>query len=157
MAVTKKWDDRIDWRGFTFTRAMVEQLKWVEEMSGLSLVIGQGSFHKGVAASAGSHDEEAVDLSVRQYTEDEKKTLDYWMKRAGFAGWLRRAITGLWPEHYHAVPLGRGRLLSPLARIQTVDFDKRLDGLASHRPDPSWRPKVKRRWSYRLGRPIPRV
>lgn len=151
-----KWNAKTTWRGHTFTHRTVAMLKWVEAKSGLTLVVGQGSYNVGgVAASAGTHDREAVDLSIRAYSPAQKATLDKYMKLAGFAGWRRTTLPGVWPEHYHAVPIGGD--LSWLAAAQVIDFDKRRDGLKSHVPDPSFRPSPKRKWSYLLNRPVPRV
>lgn len=150
------WNDRITWRGKTFTRRAAAMLRWVEDRSGLTLTPAQGSYNVGgVAASGGTHDREAVDLSLRGYSTADILKLDRYMKLAGFAGWHRTAVPGLWGAHYHALPIGGD--LSPGAAAQVRDFDRRTDGLRSQRPDPSFRPTPRRRWSYALRRPVPRI
>ena len=150
------WNARTTWRGKTFTRRTVAMLRWVEEKSGLVLTPAQGSYNAGgVAASGGTHDREAVDLSLRGYSTADIVKLDRYMKLAGFAGWHRVAVPGLWGAHYHALPIGGD--LSPAAAQQVRNFDARTDGLRSQRPDRSFRPTPKRRWSYRLKRPMPRI
>lgn len=150
------WNDRITWRGKTFTRRTVAMLRWVEDKSGLTLTPAQGSYNVGgVAASGGTHDREAVDLSIRGYSAADIVTLDRWMKLAGFCGWHRTTVPGLWGAHYHAIP--RGGDLSRAAADQVTWFDRKRDGLRSERPDPTFRPSPKRRWSWTLKRPVPTI
>jgi hypothetical protein len=147
---------RVTWRGKTFTHRTLAMLRWVEAKSGLRLVPAQGSYNAGgVSASGGTHDREAVDLSLQGYSDADIKKLDVWMKRAGFAGWYRPYVPGVWGRHYHALPI-KGDL-SSAAASQVWSFDQRRDALRSNRPDPSFRPSPKRRWSYPLRRPVPRI
>ena len=147
---------RTTWRGKTFTHRTVAMLRYVEDKSGLRLTPAQGSYNAGgVAASGGTHDREAVDLSLQGYSTADILNLDRWMKRAGFAGWYRPTVPGLWGRHYHALPI-KGDL-SPAAAAQVRSFDARRDGLRGDRVDNSFRPKVKRQWAYALGKPVPRI
>lgn len=149
------WDERITWRGKTFTRRAVDSLRWVEERSGIRIDPAQGSFNAGgVAASGGTHDGEAIDIRVRGLGPVEIRSLVEWMRRAGWAAWYRPPSSS-WGPHVHAIPTVG--ILSPSAAQQVRAFDAGRDGLAGNRPDPTWRPKVRRRWSYRLGKPVPRV
>lgn len=148
------WNDRIAWRGATFTRRAVQSLRWVEDHSGVPIVPAQGSFNPGVGASGGTHDQEAIDCRVRGYSPAERERLVLWLRRAGWAAWYRPPSAS-WGPHVHGVPTTG--LLSPQAALQVRAFDAGRDGLAGNRVDPTWRPRIKRRWSYRLGRPVPRI
>jgi hypothetical protein len=146
---------RATWRGHTFTHRTVAMLRWVEDRSGLRLEPAQGSYNGGgVAASGGTHDREAVDLRVRNYTQAEITALVSWLRKAGFAAWYR-APSSSWGPHIHAVPIGGD--LSAQAAYQVRAYDAKRDGLTGNRVDTAWRPKIKRRWSYVLGKPVPRI
>lgn len=148
------WDDRITWRHHTFTRRAVQSLRWVEDKSGVRIEPGQGSFNKGgVSASGGTHDGEAIDIRVRGMSADEIKRLVIWLRKAGWAAWYRKPSIA-WGAHVHAVPTTG--ILSPQAAQQVRAFDLGRDGLAGNALDPTWRPRIKRRWSYKLNRPVPR-
>lgn len=149
------WNDRILWRGQRFTRRAVQSLRWAEEKSGVRIDPSQGSFNSGgVAASGGTHDGEAVDLRVRGLSPAEIERLVIWLRKAGWAAWYR-APSSSWGPHIHAVPTTG--ILSPAAAQQVRAFDAGRDGLRGNRVDPTWRPRIKRRWSYKLGKPVPRV
>lgn len=153
---SKKALERITWCEARFNRRTVRMLKWVEKKSGSPLRIAQGSFNKGgVRASAGTHDGSAVDIGTAHISKAQAEHILKWMKRAGFAAWLRTPNQGFDP-HIHAIPFGDPDV-SPSAAQQRKDFDAGLDGLAGRRKDPNpWRPRVKRSFSFRLRRPIPR-
>lgn len=150
------WDERVTWRGHTFTRRAVQSLRWVELKSGVKIEPVQGSFNRGgVSQSAGTHDGEAVDIRVRNLSPEEIRRLVVWLRKAGWAAWYR-APSAAWGPHVHAVPAG-STLLSASAAQQVRAYDAGRDGLAGNRVDHTWRPRLKRRWSYRLGRPVPRA
>lgn len=156
MANRPRWDDVLTWRGYKFTRRAIQSLRWVEEKSGVRINPAQGSFNSGgVAASGGTHDGEAIDIRVGGMGPVEIKTLVTWLRKAGWAAWYRAPIPGLWGPHVHAVPT-TGKL-SAQAAYQVRAFDAGRDGLAGNRVAPTWRPKIKRRWSFALNRPVPRV
>jgi hypothetical protein len=150
-----KWNDRITWRGKTFTRRAVQSLRWAEDKAGVTINPSQGSFNGGgVAASGGTHDGEAIDIRVGGLSRADIDRLVHWLRRAGWAAWYRPAGPS-WGAHIHAVPTTG--ILSAQAASQVRAFDAGRDGLRGNRIDPTWRPKVKRRWSYKLGKPVPRV
>ena len=156
MANSPRWDDVLTWRGYKFTRRAIQSLRWVEEKSGVRINPAQGSFNPGgVGASGGTHDQEAIDIRVGGLSPAEIERLVIWLRKAGWAAWYRRAVPGLWGAHVHAVPT-TGKL-SPQAAYQVRAFDAGRDGLAGNRVDPTWRPRIRRRWSYKLGKPVPRV
>lgn len=121
---------RVSFRGRTVntrTRAMLER---AEKRLGYELTILQGSYNKGVGASAGTHDGGgAVDLAP---FDRERKVLV--LRQVGFAAWYRPAISGLWPAHIHAVAMGDTEL-APLAAQQVTAYRLGRDGLAGNGPD----------------------
>lgn len=155
MATERRWDDRLTWRGHTFTRRAVQSLRWAERNSGVTITPVQGSFNRGgVSASGGTHDGEAIDIRVRGLSPAERERLVIWLRKAGWAAWYR-APSSSWGPHIHAIPTTG--ILSPQAKYQVRAFDAGRDGLRGNRIDPTWRPKVKRRWSFKLRRPVPRI
>jgi hypothetical protein len=145
---------RVGWRGVTLNRRTVDALRWVEKRS-FPLLPAQGSYNKGVGASAGTHDGGgAIDLRVRQYTTDQRITVVRALKDAGFAAWYRAEVPGLWGPHIHALLIG-DREMAAGARAQVLAFDAGRDGLRGNRPDPTYRP-ARKRWAYTLGRPVTR-
>lgn len=154
MRRTKRYDKRW-WRGVLLNNGTISALERVERRTGLHLNPTQGSYNGGagrVGASGGTHDGGgAVDLSVKGYTNSEKRLLNVEMRRAGFAGWHRDYIPGLWPEHYHAELIG-DRDASDSARAQWAAYAAHRNGLRDNGWDSSWRPRIPRRWSHRLNR-----
>lgn len=98
-----------------------------EKRLGYTLTIVQGSYHKGVSASAGTHDGGGV-VDLAPYDWERKVQV---LRRVGFAAWHRPAIPGLWGEHIHAVLIGNAKL-APTAAAQVTDYQNHRDGLATH-------------------------
>lgn len=105
----------------------------------------QGSYNRGgVSASAGTHDGGgAVDLSVAGLTGAQQLALVTELRRRNAAAWLRSPKYG-WPAsaggpHIHAIVRDEPGL-SAGAKAQVAAYDKKLNGLASKRPDPFARP-----------------
>lgn len=128
-------------------------LKAAEKRLGYSLTLTQGSYNAGgVAASAGTHDGGGVvDLKAWDWQNKVRA-----LRAVGFAAWHRPAITGLWPEHIHAVLIGNAKL-SDAARSQISDYVRGLDGLASHRLDPFPRPTPIPLFRFRRGTRGPEI
>jgi hypothetical protein len=88
----------------------------------------QGSYNRGVGASAGTHDGGgALDLSVSgvgSITNMVKQG-----RLAGFAAWYRPTIPGLWGAHVHAIAIGDDDMSSG-ARAQVAEYYAGQDGLA---------------------------
>jgi hypothetical protein len=103
-----------------------------------ALDVLQGSYNGGtgeVDASGNTHDGGgAVDLTAQDWP-----VKVHALRAIGFAAWHRPAIPGLWGEHVHAVLIGNSKL-SPAAQAQVADYLAHRNGLADHRPDPSWHP-----------------
>lgn len=118
-----------------------------EKRLGYPLTVVQGSYHKGVSASAGTHDGGGVvDLAPWDW-EHKVKVL----REVGFAAWYRPPLPGVWGAHIHAVLIGNDRL-APSAARQVTAYRNGRDGLAGNGPDPHPRPKVVPtfRWSERV-------
>jgi hypothetical protein len=99
-------------------------LRRVEDRLGYQLTIAQGSYHVGVAASAGTHDGGGcVDLAPFDAANKVRAC-----RLEGFAAWHRLAIPNVWPEHIHAVAIGDPELAS-LARDQVVAYYHGYNGL----------------------------
>lgn len=149
---------RVGWRGVTLNRRTVDALRWVERRAKVPLSPAQGSYNRGVAASAGTHDGGgAVDLRVGSYSEDQRIAVVRALKDAGFAAWFRPYN---WDgrkggAHIHALLIGDKEMAAG-ARSQVLAYDAGRDGLRGNRPDPTYRPKPRKQWSYTLGRPVTR-
>lgn len=128
----------VDW----LTKAALLKAERIIRSYDLSIV--QGSYHRGVGASAGTHDGGGV-VDLREWDWPVKVRA---LRRAGFAAWHRPAIPGLWGGHIHAVLVGN-RLLSNSAEDQVTDFRRGRNGLANNGPDPHKDLPFRRfRWPY---------
>lgn len=102
---------------------------------GYRLTIVQGSFNKGVGASAGTHDGSGcVDLSA--YDWQNKVRVG---RAVGLAIWHRTSSQGPWNAHCHGVTIGAAGLAPVAARQVTAYFNGR-NGLASNARDNFARP-----------------
>ena len=153
---------RTTWRGKPFDNRTVSALKWAERhwlevapKKRKPWALYQGSYSTGASPnSKGTHDGGgAVDVDVRGMNHRQKRAAVKWLRRAGFAAWLRPRMSDTWPEHIHAILRGH-RNASDGAKSQCRSYDAHRDGLAGNAYDPTWRPKRPRRWSHRQNRPI---
>lgn len=126
---------RVTYHGHTLnkrTRAMIQQM---EHYLGYDLTILQGSYHRGVGASAGTHDGGgAVDLAPADAANKVRAG-----RMVGFAMWERQAIPGVWPHHIHGIAV-KDAQMSDMARRQVQDYYAHLNGLRGHAHDSTWRP-----------------
>lgn len=115
------------------TLAMYHEVERLCAAKGLQIFVAQGGFNAGgVAASAGTHDRAAVDVSGSILSPDERWTVVTAMRRVGFAAWIRTPAEGFaW--HIHGVPINGD--LSTAARAQVVQYSKHQNGLAGAGPD----------------------
>lgn len=115
-----------------------------ERLLGYELSIVQGSYNRGVSASAGTHDGGGV-VDLLEWDWPNKVRA---LRLAGFAAWHRPKGPS-WNGHIHAVLVGN-KMLSSSAADQVDDFRAGRDGLAGNRPDPHggtvFRPFP---WTYR--------
>lgn len=133
----------IKFRGKRMTPAVRDALKAAEQRAGRKFTITQGGFNAGgVAASAGTHDGDALDLSIRELSRQQVETMIEAMRWAGFAAWLRTTSKPKWgvraqgfgSYHVHAVPNGWGQP-SAGARKQAEAYRDGRDGLARNLAD----------------------
>lgn len=109
---------------------------------GRSLRIIQGSYNDSVAASAGTHDYDAVfDVEITGMSWPEAQ---HWLRENGWAAWVRTPAQGF-TYHIHMVSLPRYKLkwVSKVGEYvpgQVVDYYNHEDGLAGGGHDPSWFP-----------------
>jgi len=117
-----------------------------------AVYINQGSYNSGVDASGNTHNGGgAIDTSLEVKTAKNYQLWQKAMRMVMFADWHRAARKGVWPTHNHGIAIGDVEA-SVAAQKQIVDYFKRLNGLANHAPDPTWRPDVLFKPSYPLGR-----
>lgn len=139
--------ERITWRdGKIIDRATANALWDVEDVLGFLLTVLQAV--GGAPASNGAHlgrngeGGRAVDLTPNLGEEKDRA-----MKDAGFIGWRRTEMPGVWAPHGHYVLVlfdrQNERGVAPLAFDQIGAFDRREDGLVgngmdlhSYRADP---------------------
>lgn len=120
---------RTTFEGFRTTERTVAMLTEARRLYGPGHpVIVQGGFNAGgVAASAGTHDRDALDFSIRWMSRANAHRWQDCVWQVGFAGWIRTRIAGLWETHFHAVP--KGGDLSRGAANQVVNFRLGRNGL----------------------------
>lgn len=144
---------RVTWRGVVLDARTASAMDWVAKRVKPQVVPAQGSW-SGALASAGTHNgSSAIDVGVLGWADADIRRLVNVMRRAGFAAWFRPEVAGLWGPHVHAILIG-GKLIAPAAQAQIVAYKNRRNGLANNAPDNTWRPRIPRRWNYRLNRPV---
>jgi len=95
----------------------------------------QGSYNKGVGASAGTHDGGGVvDINTDSMTRAGQDACVQALRKAGFAAWLR--LPPAFGTHIHAVAVG-DRELSSAAKSQIQQWREDRNGLANRGPDPA--------------------
>lgn len=117
-----------------------------EGQLGYELTIVQGSYNKGVGASAGTHDGGGV-VDLAPFEHERKVRV---LRRVGFAAWYRPERPGVWPAHIHAVLIGN-RKLSPAAQDQVQEYLDGYDGLAGDGLDNGPRDFVNHRFTWEVG------
>lgn len=126
---------------FRCTRRTEAHLLWTVERLAADhpdarLVILQGCYNVGVAASAGTHDKDAVvDLAILGL---DWRLAQRWLREHGWAAWYRTPPT--FSEHIHMVSLGYPGEVGVYVPGQVRDYYSGRTGLAGHAVDPSWRP-----------------
>lgn len=117
--------------------------------------ISQGGYNGGgVAASAGTHDRDALDFRTAGLPLTLQRIWEESLWAVGFAAWHRPYVRNLWPEHCHAVP--KGGDLSQGARYQVSAFKAQRNGLRSNLRYPRIGKYAFRTWEgYLKSRPKP--
>lgn len=124
---------RVTWRGRTVNVRTREMLKDAEARAGRVLSLVQGSYNKGVSASAGTHDGGGVvDVSTAGMSANTIRAVCQSMRKAGFAAWHRTPPS--FSSHIHACAIG-DREMAPVAREQVQQYFNGQNGLAGHGPD----------------------
>lgn len=117
---------------------------------GQGFYLTQGSYNRGVGASAGTHDGGGVvDISVSGMSNVQRSAAVNALRQAGFAAWLRTPVEGF-AYHIHACAIG-DREMAWGARSQVTAYFNGRNGLAGNGPDtasvgrpyPSWAVKYK--------------
>lgn len=133
----------IRFRGFRMTEPVKQAILAAEQRAGFTFTLTQGGFNNGaVAASAGTHDGDAIDLGTRGLTRKQVTAMIEALRWAGFAAWFRTTNVAKWgtrphgfaAEHVHAVPNGWGSP-SAGAAAQAVSYRAGRDGLARNLAD----------------------
>lgn len=135
---------RTTYGGKTVNQRTKVMLQAAAKEFGGPLVLTQGSYNKGVAASAGTHDGGGcVDISVDGMSSSRRVFLVQCLRRAGFAAWLRTPSQGF-AYHIHANAIG-DREMAGVAKEQVQQYFNGQNGLSGHgadtnppRPWPSW-------------------
>lgn len=113
------------------TKVMLQR---AEIKFGGKFTLTQGSYNRGVGASAGTHDGGGVvDIAVNAYSSSRRKDLVEALRRAGFAAWLRTPAEGF-QYHVHACAIG-DREMASAARSQVAAYFAGRNGLAGNGPD----------------------
>lgn len=142
--------DRVTFRGKTVNKITKAALEECERRLGYELTIVQGSYHKGIGASAGTHDGGGViDLAPADW----KRKQDV-LRAVGFAAWHRTPIPGVWGEHIHAVLIGDTDA-APAAQRQVESYLAGRNGLANNARESGPRPRIEFKYPPPDPYPIP--
>lgn len=125
--------------GKTVNQRTANMIKAAEKESGVTMPLTQGSYHKGVAASGGTHDGGgAIDVSVKNMSAKQRSKAVAGLRKVGFAAWDRTGVANFTP-HIHAIAISDTDLASaawhPDRNKQVYDYFNGKDGLASHGKD----------------------
>lgn len=130
---------RTTWSGRTINIRTRDMLREAQRLSGgMTINLSQGSYNRGVSASAGTHDGGGVVDIASSST-----TLVQALRKAGFAAWIRTPAQGF-SYHIHACAIG-DREMAQGAKNQVQAYFNGRDGLARNgvdtnppRPWPAW-------------------
>jgi hypothetical protein len=126
--------ERVNFEGFRTTvrtrNMTLEQRKlFTLRGGGVPPRMTQGGWSTSVGASKGTHGEDGKDESLKGYSWAKCELWELCGHEVGFAGWIRKAILGLWGIHWHALP--KGGLLADAADKQIVQWFQGDDALVS--------------------------
>lgn len=134
---------RTTYGGKTVNKRTRDMLVTAASVFGSHFGLTQGSYNRGVSASAGTHDGGGVvDINVDGMTSAKRNALVLALRRAGFAAWLRTPAQGF-SYHIHANAIG-DREMASLAKSQVQSYFNGRNGLAGNgydgtpRPHPPW-------------------
>lgn len=122
------------WRGGNFDQRSIDMLTEMERITGLPIIVTQGSYSGSVDASAGTHaGGGSVDLDVDGRTRDEIWRMLHGGRTLGWALWERTPAQGF-ARHLHGIALGCPDL-SPAAQDQVTQYLNGTNGLYWRQPD----------------------
>lgn len=125
---------RTSYGGKTVNTRTKVMLQRAAAIRGKGFTLTQGSYNKGVGASAGTHDGGGVvDISVSGLSAAERSVAAMSLRKAGFFAWTRTPAQGF-QYHIHAVAIG-DKQLAPAARSQITQGFQDRNGLANHGKD----------------------
>lgn len=128
-------------RTFRASRRTAAHLAWTaeqleQEYPDARMVVKQGCYSTGVAASAGTHDFDAVlDVQIVGLGWDEAQKF---LRECGWAAWVRSPPA--FPWHIHMISLGYPGQVGIYVPGQVADYYAHRSGLAGHVADPTWHP-----------------
>jgi hypothetical protein len=123
---------RTTYGGKTVNQRTKVLLQRAAEIYGAGFTLTQGSYHTGVAASAGTHDGGGcVDINVNSMSTSQRAAAVQALRKAGFAAWLRTPAEGF-AYHIHACAIG-DRDMASIAKNQVQSYFNGRSGLASNR------------------------
>lgn len=124
---------------FECTRRTIAHLSWTDKQlraKGKALRVIQGSYNRGVAASAGTHDYDAVfDVGVMGLEWPAAQKV---LRELGWAAWWRQPPT--FSHHIHMISLGYPGQVGVFVPGQVADYYAHRSGLSGHVADSSWHP-----------------
>lgn len=127
-------------------------LQAAEKELGYELSIVQGSYNRGVGASAGTHDGGGV-VDLLAWDRVRKVKV---LRRNGFAAWYRPTLRGVWSAHIHAVLINNAKASSG-AKSQVTAYRNGRNGLANNGRDTEWRPNPIKPFDYEASqKPAPK-
>lgn len=130
------WSSGVTQRTDAETAAALEEVNRQLELEigePVTIVVVQGSY-SGSSKSGGTHlGEGVVDISVNGWSDRLADLCVLWLRKVGFAAWLRTTAQGFDP-HIHAVRKDATRA-SWEAKAQVIAYDKGRSGLMSNQPD----------------------
>lgn len=151
---------RRTYRGHLLDNRTISALEWAERhylrenRRRAPFRIGQGIADGSM--SGGTHlGGGAVDIMFAGVSQSDRDAIIKWTRRAGFGSWAR--VGPLWGangsnDHAHLVLLGHEA--SAAAKAQMQAYLNHRNGLVDNAYDPTPRPRIRRRWNHRLGRPV---
>jgi hypothetical protein len=129
----------LNWR--TVEMLEVAEMHYLDQLGIVPLRLAQGSYTTAVAASGGTHaGGGALDVSVRNLTTDQRKSVVWALRKQGFAAWLRTPAQGF-VYHIHAIAVGDHEM-SAAAAQQVVWYKQGLNGLWPPHQGPDDGPRV---------------
>jgi len=137
---------RTTYGGKTVNKRTAAMLKLAAAWANTTITLTQGSYNKGVAASAGTHDGGGVvDINVNGWSSSKRAAVVLALRKAGFAAWLRTPAEGF-SYHIHACAIGDKEMAGG-AKNQVQAYFNRRNGLANNGADnsehrwPNWADK----------------